>query len=58
MLVTACETRAGAEPLPIRLRLTLLFAVGIAAAAAIGGVVFVNELSDGLRSSLDRKSVV
>ncbi len=39
--------------MPIRLRLTLLFAVGMAAAAAIGGVVFVTELSGGLRSSLE-----
>jgi signal transduction histidine kinase len=38
--------------MPIRLRLALLFAVGAAVVAAIGGVVFVNELSSGLRGSV------
>lgn len=38
--------------MPIRLRLAVLFAVGTAAVAVIGGVVFVNELSGGLRNSV------
>lgn len=38
--------------MPIRLRLALLFAVGAAVAAAVGGVLFVTELGGSLRSSL------
>lgn len=38
--------------MPIRLRLALLFAAGTVAVAAMGGVVFVSELSSGLRNSV------
>lgn len=38
--------------MPIRLRLAILFAAGTALAAAIGGTVFVTELSTGLRASV------
>ncbi|MGH9304380.1 MAG: sensor histidine kinase [Acidimicrobiales bacterium] len=38
--------------MPIRIRLALLFALGTALAVAIAGIVLVDELSGGLRSSL------
>jgi two-component system OmpR family sensor kinase len=38
--------------MPIRLRLALLFAVATAVATVIGGVLFVNTLSTGLRNSV------
>ncbi|SRR5579883_2977229 len=38
--------------MPIRVRLALLFALGTALAMGVGGVVFVAELSSGLRASV------
>lgn len=52
MSATACATLTASKPMPIRLRLALLFAAATVVATAIGGVLFVDTLSSGLRTSV------